>query len=94
VDEAPAALTIFPATALLQKDCHQWIERQTGCAKALLTHPARRRWIWPRYCCDSKAADGDSAVLHFVSTANAIRMSGAVSGVVESAKNTLIWTNG
>jgi dTDP-4-amino-4,6-dideoxygalactose transaminase len=72
------------------KRCHQWIEQQTGCAKALLTHSCTSALDMAALLLDLKA--GDEVILPsytFVSTANAFVLRGAVPVFVEIREDTL-----
>ena len=70
--------------------CHQWIERQTGCAKALLTHSCTSALDLAALLLDIKS--GDEVILPsytFVSTANAFVLRGAVPVFVDIREDTL-----
>jgi dTDP-4-amino-4,6-dideoxygalactose transaminase len=72
------------------KRCHQWIEQQTGCAKALLTHSCSSALDLAALLLDLKA--GDEVILPsytFVSTANAFVLRGAVPVFVDIREDTL-----
>lgn len=72
------------------KRCHQWIEQQTGCAKALLTHSCTSALDLAALMLDLKA--GDEVILPsytFVSTANAFVLRGAVPVFVDIREDTL-----
>ncbi len=72
------------------KRCHQWIERQTGCAKALLTHSCTSALDLAALLLDIKS--GDEVILPsftFVSTANAFVLRGAVPVFVDIREDTL-----
>jgi dTDP-4-amino-4,6-dideoxygalactose transaminase len=72
------------------KRCHQWIEQQTGCAKALLTHSCTSALDLAALLLDIKA--GDEVILPsytFVSTANAFVLRGAVPVFVDIREDTL-----
>jgi dTDP-4-amino-4,6-dideoxygalactose transaminase len=72
------------------KRCHQWIEQQTGCAKALLTHSCSTALDLAALLLDLKA--GDEVILPsytFVSTANAFVLRGAVPVFVQIREDTL-----
>jgi dTDP-4-amino-4,6-dideoxygalactose transaminase len=75
---------------LFTKQCHQWIERQTGCAKALLTHSCTSALDLAALLLDIKS--GDEVILPsytFVSTANAFVLRGAVPIFVDIRAETL-----
>jgi dTDP-4-amino-4,6-dideoxygalactose transaminase len=70
--------------------CHQWIEAQTGCAKALLTHSCTAALELAALLLDIKS--GDEIILPsyaFVSTANAFVLRGAVPVFVDIRQDTL-----
>jgi len=70
--------------------CHQWIEQQTGCAKALLTHSCTSALDLAALLLDIKS--GDEVILPsytFVSTANAFVLRGAVPVFVDIREDTL-----
>jgi dTDP-4-amino-4,6-dideoxygalactose transaminase len=70
--------------------CHQWIEQQTGCAKALLTHSCTSALDMAALLLDVKS--GDEVIMPsytFVSTANAFVLRGAVPVFVDIRKDTL-----
>jgi dTDP-4-amino-4,6-dideoxygalactose transaminase len=70
--------------------CHQWIERQTGCARALLTHSCTSALDLAALLLDLKS--GDEVILPsytFVSTANAFVLRGAVPVFVDIREDTL-----
>jgi dTDP-4-amino-4,6-dideoxygalactose transaminase len=72
------------------KRCHQWIELQTGCAKALLTHSCTSALDLAALLLDIKS--GDEIILPsytFVSTANAFVLRGAVPVFVDIRQDTL-----
>ena len=72
------------------KRCHQWIEQQTGCAKALLTHSCTSALDLAALLLDIKS--GDEVILPsytFVSTANAFVLRGAVPVFVDIREDTL-----
>jgi dTDP-4-amino-4,6-dideoxygalactose transaminase len=72
------------------KRCHQWIEQQTGCAKALLTHSCTSALDLAALLLDIKS--GDEIILPsytFVSTANAFVLRGAVPVFVDIREDTL-----
>src|SRR5665213_2739629 len=69
--------------------CHQWIEQQTGCAKALLTHSCTSALDLAALLLDIKS--GDEVILPsytFVSTANAFVLRGAVPVFVDIRTDT------
>ena len=72
------------------KRCHQWIEQQTGCTRALLTHSCTSALDLAALMLDLKA--GDEVILPsytFVSTANAFVLRGAVPIFVDIREDTL-----
>ena len=72
------------------KRCQQWIEQQTGCAKALLTHSCTSALDLAAILLDLKA--GDEVILPsytFVSTANAFVLRGAIPVFVDIREDTL-----
>jgi dTDP-4-amino-4,6-dideoxygalactose transaminase len=75
---------------LFTKRCHQWIEQQTGCAKALLTHSCTSALDLAALLLDIES--GDEVIMPsytFVSTANAFVLRGAVPVFVEIREDTL-----
>jgi dTDP-4-amino-4,6-dideoxygalactose transaminase len=75
---------------LFTKRCQQWIEQQTGCAKALLTHSCTSALDLAALLLDIKS--GDEVILPsftFVSTANAFVLRGAVPVFVDIREDTL-----
>ena len=72
------------------KRCQQWIEQQTGCAKALLTHSCTSALDLAALLLDIK--NGDEVILPsytFVSTANAFVLRGAIPVFVDIREDTL-----
>jgi dTDP-4-amino-4,6-dideoxygalactose transaminase len=72
------------------KRCHQWIEQNTGCSKALLTHSCTSALDMAALLLDLKS--GDEVILPsytFVSTANAFVLRGAVPVFVDIREDTL-----
>jgi dTDP-4-amino-4,6-dideoxygalactose transaminase len=72
------------------KRCHQWIERRTGCARALLTHSCTSALDLAAMLLD--VAAGDEVIVPsytFVSTANAFVLRGAVPVFVDIREDTL-----
>jgi dTDP-4-amino-4,6-dideoxygalactose transaminase len=72
------------------KRCHQWIEEQTGCARALLTQSCTSALDLAALLLDIKS--GDEVILPsftFVSTANAFVLRGAVPVFVDIRQDTL-----
>jgi dTDP-4-amino-4,6-dideoxygalactose transaminase len=70
--------------------CHQWIEQQTGCARALLTHSCTSALDLAALLLDLKP--GDEVIMPsytFVSTANAFVLRGAVPVFVDIREDTL-----
>jgi dTDP-4-amino-4,6-dideoxygalactose transaminase len=72
------------------KRCHQWIEEQTGCAKALLTHSCTSALDMAALLLDIKSDDEVIMPSYtFVSTANAFVLRGAVPVFVDIREDTL-----
>ncbi|MEG0879661.1 MAG: dTDP-4-amino-4,6-dideoxygalactose transaminase [Janthinobacterium sp.] len=72
------------------KRCHEWIERQTGCAKALLTHSCTAALEMAALLLDIQP--GDEVIMPsytFVSTANAFVLRGGVPVFVDIRADTL-----
>lgn len=72
------------------KHCHRWLESQTGCNKALLTHSCTAALEMAALLLDIKP--GDEVILPsytFVSTANAFVLRGAVPVFVDIRPDTL-----
>ena len=72
------------------KRCHRWIEQQTGCARALLTHSCTSALDLAALLLDIQS--GDEVILPsytFVSTANAFVLRGAVPVFVDIREDTL-----
>ncbi|ANW00565.1 dTDP-4-amino-4,6-dideoxygalactose transaminase [Bradyrhizobium icense] len=72
------------------KRCHRWIEKHTGCAKALLTHSCTSALDMTALLLDLES--GDEVILPsytFVSTANAFVLRGAVPVFVDIREDTL-----
>src|SRR6185295_11722946 len=70
--------------------CHEWIEKRTGCAKALLTHSCTAALEMTALLLDMKP--GDEVIMPsytFVSTANAFVLRGAVPVFVDVRDDTL-----
>ena len=70
--------------------CHEWIERRTGCAKALLAHSCTAALDMAALLLD--LAPGDEVIMPsytFVSTANAFVLRGAVPVFVDIREDTL-----
>ncbi|MBI4964440.1 MAG: dTDP-4-amino-4,6-dideoxygalactose transaminase [Desulfomonile tiedjei] len=70
--------------------CQEWLERQLGCRKALLTHSCTGALEMVAMLCDLKA--GDEVIMPsftFVSTANAFVLRGAVPVFVDIRPDTL-----
>jgi dTDP-4-amino-4,6-dideoxygalactose transaminase len=70
--------------------CHQWIEQQTGCARALLTHSCTSALDLAALLLDIKS--GDEVIMPsytFVSTANAFVLRGAIPVFVDIRADTL-----
>lgn len=72
------------------KKCHAWLERQTGCKKALLTHSCTAALEMAAILADIQA--GDEIIMPsytFVSTANAFVLRGGVPVFVDIRPDTL-----
>lgn len=72
------------------KRCQQWIEQETGCAKALLTHSCTSALELAALLLDIQS--GDEVILPsytFVSTANAFVLRGAIPVFVDIREDTL-----
>ncbi|MEZ1315766.1 dTDP-4-amino-4,6-dideoxygalactose transaminase [Pseudomonas fluorescens] len=72
------------------KHCHRWLEQQTGCNKALLTHSCTAALEMAALLLDIQP--GDEVILPsftFVSTANAFVLRGAVPVFVDIRPDTL-----
>lgn len=72
------------------KKCHQWLESQTNCHKALLTHSCTAALEMSAILADLKP--GDEVIMPsytFVSTANAFVLRGAVPVFVDIRSDTL-----
>jgi dTDP-4-amino-4,6-dideoxygalactose transaminase len=72
------------------KRCHQWIEQQTGCARALLTHSCTSALDLAALLLNIEK--GDEVILPsytFVSTANAFVLRGAIPVFVDIREDTL-----
>lgn len=72
------------------KNCHQWLEQKTGCAKALLTHSCTGALEMSALLLDIQP--GDEVIMPsftFVSTANAFVLRGAVPVFVDIREDTL-----
>jgi dTDP-4-amino-4,6-dideoxygalactose transaminase len=70
--------------------CHRWIESQTGCAKALLTHSCTSALDMAALLLD--IGSGDEVIMPsytFVSTANAFVLRGAIPVFVDIREDTL-----
>lgn len=70
--------------------CHHWLERQTGCARALLTHSCTSALDLAALLLEIES--GDEVILSsftFVSTANAFVLRGAVPVFVDIREDTL-----
>ncbi|WP_082079448.1 dTDP-4-amino-4,6-dideoxygalactose transaminase [Cupriavidus basilensis] len=75
---------------IFTKRCHQWIEQQTGCAKALLTHSCTAALEMAALLLDIQP--GDEVIMPsytFVSTANAFVLRGGVPVFVDIREDTL-----
>ena len=72
------------------KQCHTWLERTLGCARALLTHSCTAALEMAAILCDIQA--GDEVIVPsftFVSTANAFVLRGAHPVFVDIRSDTL-----
>lgn len=72
------------------RQCHAWLERQTGCRKALLTHSCTAALEMAAILADIRP--GDEVIMPsftFVSTANAFVLRGAVPVFVDIRPDTL-----
>jgi dTDP-4-amino-4,6-dideoxygalactose transaminase len=72
------------------KRCHQWIEHQSGCVKALLTHSCTAALEMAALLLDIKS--GDEIIMPsytFVSTANAFVLRGGVPVFIDIRPDTL-----
>lgn len=72
------------------KQCHEWLEAQTGCSKALLTHSCTAALEMTALLLELQA--GDEVIMPsftFVSTANAFVLRGAVPVFVDIRADTL-----
>lgn len=72
------------------KRCHEWLERYTGCEKALLTHSCTAGLEMMALLLDLKP--GDEVIMPsytFVSTANAVVLRGAVPVFVDIREDTM-----
>ena len=72
------------------KRCHEWLEKKTGCIKALLTHSCTAALEMAAILADLKP--GDEVIMPsytFVSTANAFALRGAVPVFVDIRPDTL-----
>lgn len=72
------------------KRCHQWLEQETGCAKALLTHSCTAALEMAALLLDIQP--GDEVIMPsytFVSTANAFVLRGGVPVFVDIRADTL-----
>lgn len=80
----------FSGDGSFTRRCHEWLERETGTAKALLTHSCTAALEMAAILAD--LAPGDEVILPsftFVSTANAIALRGAVPVFVDIRDDTL-----
>ncbi|MEI6729857.1 MAG: aminotransferase class I/II-fold pyridoxal phosphate-dependent enzyme, partial [Pseudomonadota bacterium] len=72
------------------KKCHEWLEGETGCSKALLTHSCTAALEMSAFLIDIKP--GDEVIMPsftFVSTANAFVLRGGVPVFVDIRPDTL-----
>jgi dTDP-4-amino-4,6-dideoxygalactose transaminase len=75
---------------IFTKKCHEWLERRTGCKRALLTHSCTAALEMAALLAGVQA--GDEVIMPsytFVSTANAFVMRGAVPVFVDIRPDTL-----
>jgi dTDP-4-amino-4,6-dideoxygalactose transaminase len=80
----------FSGDGSFTRRCHEWLERETGTAKALLTHSCTAALEMAAILAD--LAPGDEVILPsftFVSTANAIALRGATPVFVDIRPDTL-----
>lgn len=80
----------FSGDGSFTRRCHEWLERETGAAKALLTHSCTAALEMAAILAD--LAPGDEVILPsftFVSTANAVALRGAVPVFVDIRHDTL-----
>ncbi|HZI30342.1 MAG TPA: dTDP-4-amino-4,6-dideoxygalactose transaminase [Gemmatimonadaceae bacterium] len=80
----------FSGDGSFTRRCHEWLERETGTAKALLTHSCTAALEMAAILADLKP--GDEVILPsftFVSTANAVALRGAVPVFVDIRPDTL-----
>jgi dTDP-4-amino-4,6-dideoxygalactose transaminase len=72
------------------KQCHEWLERKSGCEKALLTHSCTAALEMAALLLDIKS--GDEVIMPsytFVSTANAFVLRGGIPVFVDIREDTL-----
>jgi dTDP-4-amino-4,6-dideoxygalactose transaminase len=89
IDEAIANRQLS-GDGLFTKRCHRWIESQTGCAKAFLTHSCTAALELAALL--TNVEPGDEVIMPsytFVSTANAFVLRGAVPVFVDIRADTL-----
>lgn len=75
---------------MFTKRCHQWLEKQTGCNKALLTHSCTAALEMAAILLDIQP--GDEVIMPsytFVSTANAFVLRGAIPVFIDIREDTL-----
>jgi len=75
---------------IFTKRCHKWLEQETGCNKALLTHSCTAALEMAALLLDIKA--GDEIIMPsftFVSTANAFVLRGGIPVFVDIREDTL-----
>jgi dTDP-4-amino-4,6-dideoxygalactose transaminase len=80
----------FSGDGSFTRRCHEWLERETGTTKALLTHSCTAALEMAAILAD--LAPGDEVILPsftFVSTANAVALRGAVPVFVDIRHDTL-----
>jgi len=81
---------ILSGDGLFTKLCHQWLEKRTGCNKALLTHSCTAALEMAAILADIQP--GDEVIMPsytFVSTANAFVLRGGVPVFVDIREDTL-----
>ena len=89
IKEAIASRHLSGDGAFTQK-CHAWLEREVGCAKALLTHSCTGALEMAAMLID--LVPGDEVIMPsftFVSTANAVVLRGAIPVFVDIRPDTL-----
>lgn len=84
------SLNILAGDGVFTRRCHEWLEQQTGCAKALLTHSCTAALEMSALLMNIQA--GDEIIMPsftFVSTANAYVLRGGVPVFVDVRSDTL-----